>query len=83
MDKMQALRDNGNLGQYKLIASLDCWGKEAEYVRSGLNLEWWESNFTHFMNTTDMNPSINMCWMPLTTFTICKLFLYKTLQINR
>ena len=70
IDQLQTLHDNGNLGAYKLIASLDCWGKEAEYVRSGLNLEWWESNFTYFMNNTDMNPSINMCWMPLTTFTM-------------
>ena len=70
IDKLQTLRDNGNLGQYKLIASLDCWGKEAEYVRSGLNLEWFENNLNYFINNTDMNPSINMCWMPLTTFTM-------------
>jgi len=70
IDKLQALHDNGNLGKYKLIASLDCWGKEAEYVRSGLNLEYYENNFNYFINNTDMNPSINMCWMPLTTFTM-------------
>jgi len=73
MDKMQALCDNGNLRQFKLIASLDCWGKEAEYVRSGLNLEWWETNFNYYIDNTNMNPSINMCWMPLTTFTMADL----------
>lgn len=36
----------GCLKKFDLTASIDCWGKEAEYTRSGLDLEKFEKNFS-------------------------------------
>lgn len=43
-----------------IIASLDCWGREAEYIRTGLELEKWQVNFEHLIYENSWaNVSIN------------------------
>jgi len=32
-----------------IIASLDCWGPQAEYIRTGLDLKNWQTNFEHLI----------------------------------
>jgi len=34
----------------EIVASLDCWGPEQEYVRTGLSLQQWEDNFALLVN---------------------------------
>jgi hypothetical protein len=47
-----------------IIASMDCWGKEVEYVRSGLNLKDWLENYEYLVYhnpwaTVSINSTIN------------------------
>jgi len=49
LHKMRRLVDEKkmNLG---IVASLDSWGPDQEYVRTGLSLAQWEKNFTYMVN---------------------------------
>jgi len=38
---------NNCIERFDLVASIDCWGPESEYVRSGLNCAEFEENFAY------------------------------------
>jgi len=38
------LVENNKIKQFKMFTSIDTWGKRAEYLRTGLDLEKWERN---------------------------------------
>lgn len=42
-----------NIGRFDLTCSVDCWGPEQEYVRSGLNLEILEEFFEFVVNQSE------------------------------
>jgi hypothetical protein len=44
-DRIRDLYTNKNIKCFDLTASIDCWGPEQEYVRSGLNLKKFEERF--------------------------------------
>lgn len=39
------LKQESKIKDFTLFASLDTWGKQAEYIRQNLDLELWEKNF--------------------------------------
>jgi len=43
--RIQELQRKKHIRYFDLTASIDCWGPEQEYVRSGLNLEKFEQRF--------------------------------------
>ena len=43
--RIQDLQHRGHIQCFDLTASIDCWGPEQEYVRSGLNLKKFEERF--------------------------------------
>ena len=43
--RIRDLQKAGNIQCFDLTASIDCWGPEQEYVRSGLNLVKFEERF--------------------------------------
>jgi hypothetical protein len=43
--QIKELQQAGNIEYFDLTASIDCWGTEQEYVRSGLNLKQFEQYF--------------------------------------
>ena len=43
--RIKDLQTSGNIRVFDLTASIDCWGPEQEYVRSGLDLEKFEQRF--------------------------------------
>jgi hypothetical protein len=45
INRIQDLQKAGNIRVFDLTASIDCWGPEQVYVRSGLNLEKFEERF--------------------------------------
>jgi hypothetical protein len=44
--RIKDLHKSGNIGRFDLTCSIDCWGPEAEYVRSGLDLTILEEYFS-------------------------------------
>jgi len=44
-NRIKDLQHRGHIQYFDLTASIDCWGPEQEYVRSGLNLKKFEERF--------------------------------------
>lgn len=51
-DKVNSLLEGKKIKAFKLFTSLDTWGKRAEYIRTGLDLEVWEKNFDTYLTKT-------------------------------
>jgi organic radical activating enzyme len=49
IDQIKALVSKKKLKRLDIVCSIDCWGPQQEYVRSGLNLETWEENFNYLL----------------------------------
>ena len=47
MNQIKNFATSKNIGRFDLTCSVDCWGPEQEYVRSGLNLELLEEYFSY------------------------------------
>ena len=45
LTQLNSLLDRGHLASVQITCSLDCWGPQQEYVRTGLDLVQWEKNF--------------------------------------
>jgi hypothetical protein len=61
-----------------ITCSIDCWGKEQEFVRWGINLEHWEKNFVKLLNNKWIYLSINQTITVLTIKTMPALLLKLT-----
>jgi len=64
------LVEQGKLNNLQVVGSLDCWGPQAEYVRNGLDLKKYVTNFEFILNKTRITPSINSAMMALTIPTL-------------
>jgi organic radical activating enzyme len=59
IDRFKQLLGKRKLKGIQVTASLDCWGKQSEYIRSGLDLAQWERNFEKLLATKWVNLQIN------------------------
>ena len=50
LDKLSNLVDTRKVKRVDILASIDCWGKQAEYIRSGLDCNVFESNVKLLMS---------------------------------
>ena len=50
--KIKFLKDNKCIKNFQLFTSVDTWGPQAEYIRTGLNLDLWEKNVETYITTT-------------------------------
>jgi organic radical activating enzyme len=57
--QIDQLKKINNLNQITIIGSIDCWGPGAEYLRTGLDLELFDRNYTHLVEHTDFVLNIN------------------------
>jgi organic radical activating enzyme len=49
-DRVQSLLEQGKIRRFTLYTSLEGWGPQAEYMRTGLKSEHWERNFKEALN---------------------------------
>jgi organic radical activating enzyme len=61
---------NKNIGRFDLTASIDGWGPEAEYARSGLKCDHWEKLFAYAVNQPWMIINTNQTITSLTVKSI-------------
>ena len=54
VEKVNNLVTNKKIKDFKIFTSIDTWGKPAEYIRTGLNLELWERNLDTYLTKTNM-----------------------------
>lgn len=57
------------ISRFDLTASIDCWGPQAEYIRYGLKLDEWESNFSY---------AAKQKWLTLNTNIVMNVLSIKT-----
>ena len=70
IQRVRQLIDNGNIREFEITASLDCWGAPQEYVRFPLNLQEWQQNFEYLLSESWINLIINSTVTPLTIKTL-------------
>lgn len=54
VEKVNSLVNNKKIKDFKIFTSIDTWGKPAEYIRTGLDLELWERNLDTYLTKTNM-----------------------------
>jgi hypothetical protein len=79
VDYVTNLTINNKIREFKLFTSIDTWGPQAEYIRTGLNLELWERNFHEYMTKTT-SPVTFMITFNVLTVTNFKSLLEKILE---
>lgn len=70
VERIKQLVDLGKIKEFKLVASLDGWGSEQEYVRYPLNLNAWEKNFEYLLEQSWIDLTINSTLTILTVKTL-------------
>jgi organic radical activating enzyme len=79
----QLVKDR-RIKRFDLTASIDCFGKEQEYVRYGLNLQQWKENFEYLVSQKWITLNINQTLSGLTIKTVPTLLQYiNTLREDR
>jgi hypothetical protein len=74
LDQMERMVEEGKLKKVCLTGSIDGWGKEQEFTRSGLRLSLWEKNFEFAIKKKFVDMAINCAINPLTLKTMPALF---------
>lgn len=54
VDKVSYLLTNKKIKDFKIFSSIDTWGPQAEYIRTGLDLELWEKNLDYYLTNCDL-----------------------------
>jgi hypothetical protein len=57
--QIKQLVQEQKIARFDLTASIDCWGPEVEYIRSGLDLEQWKENFEFLVNEEWVTLNVN------------------------
>jgi len=79
IDKVNTLVEKGCIKDFKVFTSMDTWGPQAEYIRTGLDLEVWENNFKRYLERTTL-PITFMITFNILTVTNFKSLLAKFLE---
>lgn len=64
------------LKRFDLTASIDCWGPEQEYIRSGIKLDHWSKNFEHAVAQPWLMLHVNQALSNLGMKTVPDLYKY-------
>jgi organic radical activating enzyme len=78
-DNVNDLLSNNKIKGFKVFSSMDTWGKRAEYLRTGLDIELWEKNLDVFVKKT-ASPITFMCTFNILSVTSYVSFLEKVLE---
>lgn len=74
-DRIRSLLDQNKIKKFRLFTSIDTWGPQAEYMRTGMKLDHWERNLRKAMEM-EFEVSL-MCTFNVLCVTNYKSFLYK------
>jgi organic radical activating enzyme len=59
--KIHEIQDSKNVKDITLYTSLDTWGKQAEYIRFGLDLDLFQKNLIHVLENAPLVNIVFMC----------------------
>lgn len=84
INQIHQLVKDGHIARFDLTASIDCFGKEQEYVRFGLDIQQWKENFEYLVAQDWVTLNINQTLSGLTIKTTPDLLKYiNVLRANR
>ncbi len=79
VEKVNNLVNNGKIKDFKIFTSIDAWGPQAEYIRTGLDLSVWERNLDTYLTKTSL-PVTFMITFNILTVTNFQSLLEKILE---
>jgi hypothetical protein len=79
VEKVNNLVSNGKIKDFKIFTSVDTWGPQAEYIRTGLDLSIWERNLDTYLTKTSL-PVTFMITFNILTVTNFQSLLKKILE---
>jgi hypothetical protein len=79
VEKVNKLISTGSIKKFKLFTSIDTWGPQAEYIRTGLDLTVWEKNLNTYLTNTNL-PVTFMITFNILTVTDFQSLLEKILE---
>lgn len=74
--RIKTLIKNRKIRRLDITCSIDCWGEAQEYVRYGINLEQWKSNFEYLVDQKWIVLNINQTLTSLTIKTMPDMLKY-------
>ena len=78
-NNVKELLDTNKINKFKLYTSIDTFSKRAEYLRTGLDVELWESNMKNYLDITGPDLTV-ICTFNILSVTNFTLFLEKVLE---
>ena len=78
-EKVNNLIAQGKIKDFKIFTSMDTWGPQAEYIRTGLDLTVWEKNLDTYLTKTSL-PVTFMVTFNILTVTNFQSLLEKILE---
>jgi hypothetical protein len=79
VEKVNNLTSTGKIKDFKIFTSIDTWGKPAEYIRTGLDVDLWEQNLNTYLTKTSL-PVTFMITFNILTVTNFQTLLEKILE---
>jgi len=74
LERIEKLVDSKNIKSFEIVCSMDNWGPQAEFARSGMDLKQWEQNFDTLLNHSKVIISIHSTISPITLCTMGDLY---------
>jgi organic radical activating enzyme len=59
LDRIKLLLKQRKIKRFDVTCSIDCWGDEQEYIRHGINMIEWQSNFEYLVQQRWITLNIN------------------------
>jgi organic radical activating enzyme len=78
-NEVKYLLENNCIKKFKLYSSMDTYNERAEYLRTGLDVELWETNMRTYLDITGSDITF-MCTFNILSVTSFTLFLDKVLE---
>lgn len=79
VEEVNTLRDTNSIRAFKMFTSMDTWGKRAEYLRTGLDIELWEKNHDIYLRGVKSHIT-HMVTFNILSVTSFKEYLKKVLE---
>jgi len=83
VEHVQRLLDKKAIKGFKLYTSIDTWGPQAEYIRTGLDVVLWEKNLRYYLDNLPGQDISFMITFNVLTVANFKTLLDKILQLRK
>lgn len=83
VDHVKVLLEKKAIKGFKLYTSIDTWGPQAEYIRTGLDIVLWEKNLRYYLDNLPQQDISFMITFNVLTVANFRTLLEKILELRR